>query len=149
MTRKIAEVMDKVGGKPLLLFSAHGLPQSFVDKGDTYQNEMRVTMNKIKEMLDLQQRPCTALLAFQVNSHMSISSIILSLAIHLHDAPSTTGSPGSASHSGSSPTQLTCASPSKTICRMTKLAYSSFRLPSPRTTSKQNLKLYDTSTSRA
>jgi len=65
MTRKITDKMDEVGGKPLLLFSAHGLPQSFVDKGDTYQKEMYVTMNKIKEMLDLQKRSCTALLAFQ------------------------------------------------------------------------------------
>ena len=68
MTRKITDEMDKVGGKPLLLFSAHGLPQSFVKKGDTYQKEMYVTMHKIKELLDLQKRSCTALLAFQVHT---------------------------------------------------------------------------------
>ena len=83
MTRKIADTMDKVGGKPLLLFSAHGLPQSFVDKGDTYQNEMRVTMDKIKEMLDLQERPCTALLAFQVNSRMSVLNITTTIRYSL------------------------------------------------------------------
>ena len=137
MTRKITDEMDKVGGKPLLLFSAHGLPQSFVKKGDTYQKEMYVTMHKIKEILDLQKRSCTALLAFQVHTKWIENSHLC-----LIPYPFPHNSRDSALQSGWSRTLLTCASVSRTTCSTMRLVYWSFQLRSLRTISKPNLKWY-------
>jgi len=46
----------------VLLFSAHGLPQKFIDDGDPYVGEIEATRRGILERLDL---PCRQLLAYQ------------------------------------------------------------------------------------
>jgi ferrochelatase len=38
-------------GKPLVLFSAHGLPQSVIDKGDPYQYQVEQTADRLKSEL--------------------------------------------------------------------------------------------------
>lgn len=37
-------------GRALLLFSAHGLPQRFIDEGDPYEKEIRESVNKIASL---------------------------------------------------------------------------------------------------
>jgi ferrochelatase len=46
----------------ILLFSAHGLPQKFIDEGDPYLDEIEATRRGILERVNL---PCNHVLAFQ------------------------------------------------------------------------------------
>ncbi|GER93518.1 ferrochelatase [hot springs metagenome] len=40
--------------KPVVLFSAHSLPQKFIDNGDPYVNEIQGTINTILKKIDIQ-----------------------------------------------------------------------------------------------
>jgi ferrochelatase len=66
MAERVRESWDRIPpvarANTVLLFSAHGLPQKFVDAGDPYVGEIDATRRGILERVNL---PCRELLAYQ------------------------------------------------------------------------------------
>jgi ferrochelatase len=50
----IREAWPKAAGKPRLLFSAHGLPEAFIEKGDPYQWQIEQTCAGVARSLDIE-----------------------------------------------------------------------------------------------
>jgi ferrochelatase len=53
LSRKIREHWAKSGGRSHLLFSYHGIPASYVAKGDPYQTQTEITSRRVVERLGL------------------------------------------------------------------------------------------------
>jgi len=66
MAERVAEAWQRIPGErrtgAVLLFSAHGLPQKFIDDGDPYVEEIEATRRGILERVNL---PCRNVLAYQ------------------------------------------------------------------------------------
>jgi len=58
----LAELPDHEVGQALVVFSAHGLPQRIIDRGDPYLEEIEAT---VAEVMDRVERPVEHVLAFQ------------------------------------------------------------------------------------
>ncbi|MBI3592513.1 MAG: ferrochelatase [Nitrospirae bacterium] len=54
LVEKIQEGMRLFHEKPVVLFSAHSLPQKFVDAGDPYVQEIRGTIGEITKRMDIE-----------------------------------------------------------------------------------------------
>ena len=54
LVEKIREKMKDFQNKPVVLFSAHSLPQKFIDEGDPYANEIRGTIEAVLKKIDIQ-----------------------------------------------------------------------------------------------
>ena len=54
LAEKIQEKMKDFDNKPVVLFSAHSLPQKFIDEGDPYANEIKGTIEAVTKKLDIQ-----------------------------------------------------------------------------------------------
>ncbi len=52
LAASIKEGLDKMGDNPTILFSAHGLPEDFVAKGDPYPKHLEETIKGVLERLD-------------------------------------------------------------------------------------------------
>jgi ferrochelatase len=53
LVEKITQAMAMFSEKPAVLFSAHSLPQKFVDAGDPYVNEINGTIDAINKKIDI------------------------------------------------------------------------------------------------
>jgi ferrochelatase len=66
MAERVLEAWSRIAddrrARTVLLFSAHGLPQKFIDEGDPYIDEIQATRRGILERVAL---PCRELLAYQ------------------------------------------------------------------------------------
>jgi ferrochelatase len=66
MAERVQQAWERIPaerrGGTVLLFSAHGLPQKFIDEGDPYVEEIEATRRGILERVDL---PCRQVLAYQ------------------------------------------------------------------------------------
>lgn len=49
--RTIAAIDTAIDGRPMVLFSAHGLPQKVIDRGDPYQRQVEQTVAAIRQLL--------------------------------------------------------------------------------------------------
>jgi ferrochelatase len=61
LTRIAGEAYERAGGKPRVLFSAHGLPKKFVDTGDPYATQVERTVTAVVAAMaipDLDYRVC-------------------------------------------------------------------------------------------
>ncbi|MBF0328909.1 MAG: ferrochelatase [Nitrospirae bacterium] len=56
LVEKIEEGIKGFAEKPVVLFSAHSLPQKFIDEGDPYEKEIRGTIDAIAKKLDMDWR---------------------------------------------------------------------------------------------
>lgn len=56
LIEKIEEGMKGFEAKPLILFSAHSLPQKFIDEGDPYEKEIKGTIDAITKKIDIDWR---------------------------------------------------------------------------------------------
>lgn len=54
LVEKIEDGMSLFAEKPAVLFSAHSLPQKFVDEGDPYVKEIKGTIESITKKIDIQ-----------------------------------------------------------------------------------------------
>jgi protoporphyrin/coproporphyrin ferrochelatase len=55
LSRKIREHWAQAGGRSHLLFSYHGIPASYVAKGDPYQRQTEITSRRVVEQLGLSE----------------------------------------------------------------------------------------------
>jgi ferrochelatase len=66
MAERVVEAWEKIPSgrraRTVLLFSAHGLPQKFIDQGDPYVDEIQATRRGILARVNL---PCREVLAYQ------------------------------------------------------------------------------------
>jgi len=56
LVEKIQRGLRAFDKKPIVLFSAHSLPEKFIDKGDPYVNEINGTIQAITKKLDIEWR---------------------------------------------------------------------------------------------
>lgn len=54
LVEKIEARMKDFDNKPVVLFSAHSLPQKFIDEGDPYVNEIKGTIEAVAKKIDIQ-----------------------------------------------------------------------------------------------
>jgi ferrochelatase len=55
LSRKIREHWERAGGRSHLVFSYHGIPASYVAKGDPYQKQTEITSRRVVDHLGLSQ----------------------------------------------------------------------------------------------
>ncbi|WP_417911535.1 ferrochelatase [Candidatus Electronema sp. TJ] len=58
LVRRIREGLAKFGGTAQVVYSAHSLPQKFIDEGDPYVEELRRTIAAVEQLTGQQGRLC-------------------------------------------------------------------------------------------